>query len=295
MIQIVMYDAPLQRLMEYADCIDKGVIIDMIDVGLNHTNSYEGAVAVGKLSGFMLWDHNGVLSDTRAAFAVRTGLIEMCLNLIDENFGLKDTSKLFRHIEDVLITFYDLLLHQKTAKAFRYRRSKIEEKLGHLELDAELATHDKCKRILEIVRLILINNGAYCCWCNMSLGRTEVKECNGCSRMTYCSKECQKKDWLNGGHNLTCNKDPAEVSMYHFQGRIRPVPKTERDATKLKALEINMTMIQQKLFLENAETILSLASSLNLQLCDCVVEFDLRDCPATIKTMHYGAYFDSQN
>lgn len=127
----------------------------------------------------------------------------------------------------------------------------------------------------------------------MSLGRTEVKECNGCSRMTYCSKECQKKDWLNGGHNLTCNKDPAEVSMYHFQGRIRPVPKTERDATKLKALEINMTMIQQKLFLENAETILSLASSLNLQLCDCVVEFDLRDCPATIKTMHYGAYFDT--
>ena len=60
-----------------------------------------------------------------------------------------------------------------------------------------------------------------------------------------------------------------------------------------KSLEINIMTIQLKLFLDHSETILKQASSLNIPLCDCVVTFDLRDCPFTIATVRYTIHYDS--
>ena len=42
-------------------------------------------------------------------------------------------------------------------------------------------------------------------------------------------------------------------------------------------------MIQNKLFLDNAETIRSQASSLDLPLYDCIVSFDLSECPPKVE------------
>ena len=58
---------------------------------------------------------------------------------------------------------------------------------------------------------------------------------------------------------------------------------TERDAAKLEELEINITMIQLKLFLAHSETIRNRACELNIPLCDCVVSFDLRECPPLVE------------
>ena len=144
-----------------------------------------------------------------------------------------------------------------------------------------------------MVRSIIDINGTYCCCCNMSLGEKEVKRCNGCGRMTYCSVNCQKEDWL-GGHNLTCcNKHYTEEQSGVFQGRYWPItlPRIERDVAKMKALEINITMVQLKLYLDNAENILNQARSLDIPLHDCVVMFDLLQCPPTVEVSyneHYG-------
>ena len=110
--------------------------------------------------------------------------------------------------------------------------------------------------------------------------------------MTYCSKVCQKEDWLNG-HNVTCNKQFAVESAGQFQGRLIPrtMPESERDATKLEQLEVNIMMIQLNLFLDERETILKQAGDLGIPLCDCVVEFDLRGCPPFVKTLSYNELF----
>ena len=83
----------LRPLMEEADCIDKDVIMEMIGLGMNYVHDYESAVVVARLSGFMLCQElnakEGIESDTRIAFAIRTGLVEMCLNFVDR-FGLGD-------------------------------------------------------------------------------------------------------------------------------------------------------------------------------------------------------------
>ena len=112
--------------------------------------------------------------------------------------------------------------------------------------------------------------------------------------MTYCSKACQREDWLNG-HNQTCNKEFAPEQSGQFQGRMWPktLPESERAAAKLEQLEVNITMIQLKLFLANTETILNQASSLSISLCDCIVIFDLRDYPFKIETKRYTIRYDS--
>ena len=153
----------------------------------------------------------------------------------------------------------------------------------------EITNSVKCMELLDMVRTVLDLNNAYCTRCNKSLGKKEIKRCNGCNRMTYCSKACQREDWLNG-HNLTCcEKHYTDEQAGQFQGRIWPVrePESERAAAKLEALEQNFNMIQLKLFLDNSGTILSQARELNIPLHDCVVHFDLRYCPLTVEVIRY--------
>ena len=176
------------------------------------------------------------------------------------------------------------------------RKSKVERAVAGITNDMN-DDDDVCNRLLlDMVGSILDLNGTYCCWCNKLLSKTEAKQCNGCNHMTYCSRACQKEDWLNG-HKITCNEQYTDEKVGQFQGRLLPVinklfvPKNEREAAKLEDLETNITEIQLKLFLDNAETILNKAISLDLDLCDCVVVFDLSYCPMQISVLKYTDYY----
>jgi len=193
---------------------------------------------------------------------------------------------MFDVLDTALKTVHAVSLHQKSAKAIRHQRVSIEEML--VGLNENVNINPKCKELLDMVGSILSVNGSYCCRCSKSLSKTEVKQCNGCIHMAYCSKSCQREDWRNG-HSITCSKSFLDVETGRFQGRIWPeaVPDDQRAAAKLEELEKNLTMIQLKLFLDNSDTILSQASSLDLPLCDCVVTFDLSKCPPSISTSRY--------
>lgn len=158
--------------------------------------------------------------------------------------------------------------------------------------------------LVGIVRSTLDIQATYCCRCNKELRRTGVKQCNGCGIMVYCSKACQKEDWLDGGHKLSCCKSfgwlPFQSFMTYthetaglFQGRIFPIAvhKSDRALAKLEDLEKNITTIQLKLFLDHSDTILTQAMGLGIPLYDCVVYFDLRECPPTVTTKSYTECF----
>ena len=297
--------AILQLLLSHVDCADKGVITEIIDFGINCTLDHESSsfafasftvtilalVVVKKTSIHVVHEPN----DSRVAFAIRVGLVEMCLNFI-ERFGGHELFEqtLFHYMKGILKDTHVVSLHLKSAKAVRSKRSTIEEKLVRLEQQPSITNNVKCKELIDMVRSILNLNGAYCCRCNISLRKKDIKRCNGCNRMTYCSKSCQKEDWLNG-HNVTCNKEYIDEQSGQFQGRIFPdtLPENKRAVDKLEQLEVNITMVQLNLFLDHSETILKQASSLNIPLCDCVVTFDLRDCPFTIATVRYTIHYDS--
>jgi len=305
----------LQPLIEAGDCIDKDVISEMIDWGMNHVHDCDSAVLVTRLSSFMLCqgyddEGDGMESDTRIAFAIRCGLVEMCLNFVDrfgghESFCDEDKA-LYNHIESIFCNINDASLHQKTAKAIRSKRIVTEDKLVRLvdtikanditakDMSTSIIYNDKCKDLLDMARSILNINGSYCCRCNKSLSKTEVLQCNGCGRMSYCSRACQKDDWLHG-HKLTCSKTYNDISAGQFQGRIQPeeVPDDERASGKLKELEVNSTMVHLKLFLDHSETILSKAKGVDIPLYDCVAVFKLYCCPLTIEVKKYTDWFET--
>jgi len=283
--------------------VDKGVIKSMIDLGLNSA-TYAEAVDLAGMSCDMVLrksiedGHRHILSDTRIAFAIRSGVLDMCLGFIEKFETELGTDKviiirasmcdesLLHYIEQMFECLHQTSLQKKTWKVIRHKRESIEAKLIQL---GTRVSNDKCKKLLDMVRSTLNLNGSYCCRCNKSLTRTEVKLCNGCNKMVYCSRACQRDDWLNGGHRLTCNKSFTNELGGQFQGRVLPIatPENERDATKLKELETNMNMIQLKLFLDNSDTILNQAISLGIPLSDCIVDFDLRKCPPTIEVKKY--------
>ena len=298
----------LQVLVTDIDCVDKGVITALIDFGLNFTSDYNSSAIVAGLSSYCLKQ-----SDTRVSFAIRSGLIEMCLNFI-ERFGRVDFFKegepsFCRCLENIFITINTVSLHQKTAKAIKSKKIEIQGALARLERKSKVERalagrtndmnddeDDRNRSLLDMIRSITDLSGSYCCRCSKPLTRTEVKQCNGCHRMTYCSKACQREDWLNG-HSIACCKTYTDEKVGQFQGRLQPtineqfMPENERDAAKLKELESNIAMVQLKLFLENAETILNQAISLDLPLHDCVVRFDLRACPPAITLCKYSEFF----
>lgn len=56
---------------------------------------------------------------------------------------------------------------------------------------------------------------------NEAVPEHPLKECAGCSNVAYCSRECQKLDWKQGGHRKACFEiqnerlgkafDPSEI------------------------------------------------------------------------------------
>ena len=291
-------------LIMKADCVDEGVIGEMIDMGIWHSFDFDTAEFVAEMSSYMITRKGSVEKrrlpiDVRIAFAIRAGLIEMCLCFVqqfgsDESF-LNDTfMSIFDYIKRIFKSVHEVSLHKKSAKAIRHKREDIEKELKCLEKEEVVTTNPNCKELLDMARSILNLNGSYCCRCNKSLSRTKVKLCNGCGCMAYCSKACQKEDWLNG-HKLTCCKSYTDETAGQFQGRVLPetLPVCPRIAAKFKELEINMNMIQLKLLLDNSETILSQAKALDLHLSDCVVSLDLRYCPPTIGVKKYTHWFDT--
>ena len=299
------YLVQVENLMRRTDCVDKVVITEIIDCGINHTADYSSASSLAGFLFLMVLNETthtkkGLLSDSRAAFAIRAGLIELCLTFI-ERFEdiIRTKTALFDRIHNVFKAVYFISLHLKTAKAIGSKRNSIQKELNRLEENADISNNFKCKKLLGMVRCILDINGAYCCRCNKLLASEEIKRCNGCNCMTYCSTSCQKEDWSKGGHSLTCsikNCTDAERDWGLFQGRFQPVtiPENEREAMKLEGLEQNINMIQRKLFLDNAESILSQARSLDIPLCDCVVAFDLGCYPLAVEVKRYTEHFEGE-
>jgi len=149
-------ESTLRHLIEDVDCVDGGVIADMIYFGMQSEYYYEDATLAVELVCTMLKKGtavNNVPSDTRVACGIRNKLIRLCLCFIEE-FDVREggTKTLFLHIENTFKVIYDVALHKKTWKAIRHERIDIEEKLE--QLDATI-TLDSSKKLLDMVKAIL--------------------------------------------------------------------------------------------------------------------------------------------
>ena len=117
----------LRPLVEEVDCVDKDVIKGIIGLGTNYVHDYACAVIVARLSQNMLCKIRP--SDSRIAFAIRSGLVEMCLSFVErfgehESFG-DEVDSLYSHIDSVFYKIHGISLHEKSRKAIRYKIGDI--------------------------------------------------------------------------------------------------------------------------------------------------------------------------
>ena len=66
--------------------------------------------------------------------------------------------------------------------------------------------------------------------CKVCGSERSVKECMNCCKVAYCSKQCQRIDWRQGGHKTQCaalREDPFEIMTRYWQfvGEREPVSK----------------------------------------------------------------------
>jgi hypothetical protein len=70
-----------RQLFVSVDCVDKGVMKEAIDLGFNYTNDYTKALSMVSLIYPIMLQRSDMdknqISDTRVAFAIRAGLIEI--------------------------------------------------------------------------------------------------------------------------------------------------------------------------------------------------------------------------
>ena len=72
--------------------------------------------------------------------------------------------------------------------------------------------------------------------CNKNCNNTSVLKCSSCKTASYCSRQCQKKDWING-HKGVCS-----IKGQYFNDHLNTVSEI-RD--NIKDLDLNISNLYQ--------------------------------------------------
>ena len=257
------YFTILNNLICRADCVDKTIIREVIDYGLNFTTSCDEAVRVLRLilGCITTGSGNKIPSDSRVAVAIKAGLIQLCLDLTTK--FLQDKGAI-SFLECILKHCYRVSLHKKSARAIGELRAYIVEELACCNCEASGSNKD-VNLVTQMIQCITDLNTILCPQCDEQIARSNIYLCNGCKRTAYCSNECQAKAWHGSWHEHMCKMGKTTL--------------TQKSAEDLKT---NMYMAQKSILLRHKDTILAQLSSLETELRDSLVLFDLRQCPPVI-------------
>ena len=111
--------------------------------------------------------------------------------------------------------------------------------------------------------------------------------CEGCRRVTYCGKKCQKKDWRHGTHSSDCSILAHSANVL---GLTSFAVRRSRNIAMLSGLRNNMVTSQRKMFLRH-EDALSRQLSTYPDRSDYIAVFDLSDKLRSISFVHYDVVF----
>jgi len=292
-----------------ADYVDNGIIAEVIELGSKFIADIDDAMSISELSYSMLVRKNAQGNvfpiDKRLAFAIKSGLLEMCVEFI-MRFACDPTiqsiacdaqrNQLMEALVFIARFIYAVGFHQKTAKAIRDHRSQIIEALSRLsaQVENEQSTHSEkphiCKFVDLLSSIMKLNEGS-CSRCNKPIEWHTALFCEGCRRVAYCGKKCQKNDWCHGTHSwdcsfLACSADMMRLTTFEV--------KSSRNKSMLTGLRNNIVTNQKKLFLRHEVSILSRLLTLPdrsdyiaVFVCPALLLFDQNQLKQSISIVHY--------
>ena len=255
--------ATLHMFMLNADCVDNGIIADVIDLGRNFTVNIDDAMSISELSYSMLVrkaQGNVYPIDKRFAFAIKSGLLDMCVEFI-MRFACDLTiqsiacdaqrNQLMEALVCIAYFIHAVGFHRKTAKAIRDRQSQIIEALTRLSTKVQ---SKQTTQFVDLLSSIMDLNEGSCSRCNKPIEWRTALFCEGCRRVAYCGVKCQKMDWRHGSHSSDCSflahsADVMGLTTFDVKG--------SRNKSKLTGLRNNIVTSQKKLFLRHESSISS--------------------------------------
>jgi hypothetical protein len=256
-----------------ADYVDNGIIAEVIELGSKFIADIDDAMSISELSYSMLVRKNAQGNvypiDKRLAIAIKSGLLEMCVEFI-MRFACDPTiqsiacdaqrDELMRNVVFIAEFIYAVGFHQKTAKAIRDHRSQIIEALSRLsaQVETEQSNHSEKPHICKFVDLLSsimeLNEGS-CSRCNKLIEWHTALFCEGCRRVAYCGKKCQKKDWRHGTHSSDCSFLARSADVFRLTTF---EVKSSRNKSMLTGLRNNIVTSQNQLFLRHEVSIMRL-------------------------------------
>ena len=219
--------------------------------------------------------------DTEVSYAVRTGLIELCLQSLAKSNAYVPT------IDSLLSAVGMTALQPKTLKAIKKQASLIRQALHAFRGRVPQAQVDHVRGLLDKASLSTLSatetdlhrDMQACRWCLTTLEKADAKKCAGCKRASYCSRDCQVRDWKQGSHKLDC-KSMRTSDLKHLDAGL-----SKKEAKRALKLEENLSMSGNVLFSNNIPNILLQASARGVNILECIIALDFRELKPKIEIM----------
>jgi hypothetical protein len=275
-------------LIMLTDCFDYDAIAEVIEFGSKFIADIDDAITITKI----LRNVQGKVYpiDRRIAFAIKSGLLEMCFDFLTR-FTCDPTVQLLARdpkrddligcLVGIADNIKSVALHKNTSKAIRDRRSQIFEALTTLVPQLKSV---QSAQFVEILSSIMDLNEGSCSRCNKSIEWRTALFCEGCRRVAYCCVKCQKKDWKHGTHSSDCSLLARSGDVL---GLTRFAVRRSRNISELTGLRNNIVTSQKKLFLRHESSLLSRWSDRS----DYIVVFNLSIKQLPIDFIHYHDQF----
>ena len=187
-------------LIMLTDCFDNDAIEEVIELGRKFATNIVDAMRISKISFCMLVrkvQGNVHPIDKRIAFAIKSGLFEMCFELLarfecDPSVRLiacdAKRDELIKCLVEIADVIKAVALHQNTSKAIRDRRCHIVEALKQLCIQVK---SKQSSEFVDIVSSIMELNEGSCSRCNKPIEWRTALFCGGCRQVAYCGEMCQ--------------------------------------------------------------------------------------------------------
>jgi len=287
----------LQMCMLITDCADKDVLTDVIKLGNMFTANIDDACDILRVSHAMIVCYDSAAKglaypiDRRVAFAIKSGLLDMCFEFITHYF-VCDMSvqviscdpkrdELIRQLVRIAQLIQAVALHQNTSKAIRDRRCQIMEALQPLSIQVKT---EQSTQFFDILSSVIELNEGSCSRCNKPVDWRTALFCEGCRRVAYCGVKCQKKDWRYGSHYLNCSFLARSADVL---GLTTCDVRRSRNIVELTGLRNNIITSQKKLFLRHEVALFSQLFTYP-DRSDYIVVLDLSTKQEPVSFVHYN-------
>jgi hypothetical protein len=278
--------------------VDNGIIAEVIELGSKFIatideasdNDIEEASDILRIFYSMMMrraDYQVFPIDKRIAYAIKSGLLEMCIGFITRfecAHGVYGWDELMDGLVCIAELIYSVSLHQNTSKAIRDRQCQTVEALNPLltKVQSEQFSH-----FVYILSSVMELNEGSCSRCNKRIEWHTALFCVGCRRVAYCGVKCQKEDWRYGSHSSSCSFLACSADM---MGLTTFDVKSSRNISELTGLRNNIITSQKKLFLRH-EVALSTQLLTYPDRSDYIAVFDLSNEQEPIIIEHYHDRF----